>query len=219
MKKITLTLVALAALLSCEPKKSGNKDVLPAQDSTVVVEPTVTEDTVTVTENVLDENGNYVYNVGNLLDITLPDGTVLNVGENSTENKLFKFLSDNNFQVSSDKTQDWITLDRVYFSTGKSELTPTSQTQIDNIVALLKAYPNAAIKLGGYTDNAGSADINQPLSQKRAEAVMNAVVKAGINAERLSAEGYGQEHPICPANDTDECKAQNRRVDVRLIKK
>lgn len=48
---------------------------------------------------------------------------------------------------------------------------------------------------------------------------MNAVIGDGIAADRLSAEGYGPEHPVCPANDTDVCKAQNRRVDLRVVQK
>lgn len=237
MKKSILSISILSVFLlgfvRCTPNH-GNKDILPLDtdmDGGVhttddakehVFDQQPENDTVVVdatTAGELDENGNYIYNVGESVEITLPGGIVLNVGENSTENKLYQFLSDNNFEVSEDKSQGWITLDRVYFNTGNSELTPSSHQQLDNIVALMTAYPNAQVKLGGYTDNSGSQEVNQPLSQKRAESVKAMIEEHGIAADRVAAEGYGSEHPICPANDTKECMAKNRRVDIRLVKK
>ena len=74
------------------------------------------------------------------------------------------------------------------------------------------------LKIGGYTDNTGAAAANKTLSKKRADAVVAALVAAGGDKARLAAEGYGQEHPVCPANDTEECKAQNRRIDVNVAR-
>lgn len=167
----------------------------------------------------IDANGNYIYETGNLFDLNLPNGTKLNVGENSSENKFYKQLNDANFAISSDKTQGWITLDRVYFASGKSELTRTSDTQIKNIVEILKAFPNATIKVGGYTDNTGGNDVNMKVSGERAKTVADKIIAGGIDASRLESEGYGAQHFVCPANDTKECQAQNRRVDIRITKK
>lgn len=167
----------------------------------------------------IDANGNYIYETGNLFDLNLPNGVKLNVGENSSENKFYKQLNDANFAISSDKTQGWITLDRVYFASGKSELTRTSDTQIKNIVEILKAFPNATIKVGGYTDNTGGNDVNMKVSGERAKTVADKIIAGGIDASRLESEGYGAQHFVCPANDTKECQAQNRRVDIRITKK
>lgn len=167
----------------------------------------------------IDANGNYIYETGNLFDLNLPNGAKLNVGENSSENKFYKQLNDANFAISSDKTQGWITLDRVYFASGKSELTRTSDTQIKNIVEILKAFPNATIKVGGYTDNTGGNDVNMKVSGERAKTVADKIIAGGIDASRLESEGYGAQHFVCPANDTKECQAQNRRVDIRITKK
>ncbi|QIL75437.1 OmpA family protein [Hymenobacter sp. HDW8] len=165
-----------------------------------------------------EASGNYIYDTGANTDIKLPDGTVLNVGSNSFEARLYNFLNDPNQTVSDDKTQGWMSLDRVYFTTGKSALTAESQAQLKNAAAILKAFPNAAIKLGGYTDNKGKADMNLTLSADRANAARKAMMDNGIEAGRVAAEGYGQEHPIA-SNDTPEGRAQNRRVDVRVTKK
>jgi OmpA-OmpF porin, OOP family len=167
----------------------------------------------------LDAAGNWIYDLGEMLEIELPDGTKMKVGANSSEAKLFRFLSDPNFVVNEvDKTQGWISLDRVYFETGKDILTAESKAQLVNLAAIMKAYPNSAMKLGGYTDNTGDPAANLSLSETRAKAAMEAVKGMGIDASRLSAEGYGDMHPIT-SNDTDEGRAQNRRVDVRVTRK
>jgi K(+)-stimulated pyrophosphate-energized sodium pump len=167
----------------------------------------------------IDADGNYMYDLGENTSLKLPNGTLLNVGSLSSENKLFTFLSDANAKVSADKTQGWISLDRTYFVTGKAELTEKSKEQVANIANILKAYPNAKIKLGGYTDNTGALDINKKISADRANFVKSQLEKAGVAASNIVAEGYGPEHPICAANDTKECQAQNRRVDIRVTNK
>ena len=166
-----------------------------------------------------EASGNYIYDVGSPTELRLADGTTLTVGANSTESRLYQFLNDASQTVNdADKTQGWISLDRVYFETGKASLTAESQAQLRNIAAILKAFPNAAIKLGGYTDNVGQADRNLTLSADRANAARKAVMDNGIDAARVQAEGYGQEHPLA-SNDTPEGRAQNRRVDVRVTRK
>ncbi len=164
--------------------------------------------------------GNFIFNVGDNIKITLPDSahTVLEVGANSTEAKLYKFLTDASVEVNAeDKTQGWITCDRIYFETGKAALTADSKKQISNIAAILKAFPAAELKVGGYTDNTGSAEINEKLSADRAAAVKNAI--EGLGASNATAsEGYGPLHPIA-SNETAEGKALNRRTDLRVTKK
>jgi K(+)-stimulated pyrophosphate-energized sodium pump len=70
--------------------------------------------------------------------------------------------------------------------------------------------------VGGYTANQGKPDANKKLSDARAKAVVAQLKTMGIEAKRLDPEGYGQEHPVCAANDTDECRAKNRRISVRV---
>lgn len=162
-------------------------------------------------------SGNFIYNVGEEISLNLPDGSVLKVGKNSTEARLFNFLNDSNISVDEDKTKGWITCDRIYFATGGAALTNESQGQIERLAAILKAFPNAEIKVGGYTDNTGSAEINTKVSNERAAAVANSL-QAGSGRTSIPSEGYGPEHPIA-SNDTPEGRALNRRVDVRVTKK
>jgi K(+)-stimulated pyrophosphate-energized sodium pump len=144
----------------------------------------------------------------------LTSGVELNIPEFGIENKLLGF-------IKSDKAVDketWFDFDRLLFQTGSATLEPQSQEQLKNIAEILKSYPAVNMKLGGYTDNTGNAASNLKLSQDRANSVRVELEKMGISKDRLEAEGYGQAHPVA-SNDTEEGKAQNRRISIRVTKK
>ncbi|TAD82449.1 MAG: OmpA family protein [Bacteroidetes bacterium] len=164
----------------------------------------------------LDAAGNFIYSTGDTVSLKLPDGNLLKVGSKSTEARLVAFLMDEKVDTT-DKTKGWITCDRIYFETGKNGLTANSKQQIENIAAILKAFSTAQLKVGGYTDNSGSAEVNQKLSAERAKVVAEAVLAKGVK-NVVAHEGYGPEHPIA-SNETKEGQALNRRVDVRVAKK
>lgn len=164
----------------------------------------------------LNDAGDWVYDLGATIKKKLADGTEFEVGVNSVEYKLLEFIEDVNLPI--DKTT-WFTLDRIYFETGSSNLKAESKDQLDRLAAIMKAYPSVRLKIGGYTDNTGSDVVNMALSSERAEAAKAELINRGVAEERLEAEGYGPQHPVCPANDTPECRAKNRRVDVRVTAK
>jgi len=172
----------------------------------------------TKTSGEIDENGNYVSNVGKLELIKLQNGATMNVGVNSTEYKIYNTIENSKGKINSDdKTKGWITLDRVFFNNGSHTMLESSNKQLKNIALLLDAYPNLSVKIGGYTDNTGSEEFNKKLSLKRANEFANMLKSAGINDSRMKFEGYGSLHPICPTNKTKACKAQNRRIDLRFF--
>ena len=150
-----------------------------------------------------------------LTEREIPGGVVLNIPQDGIESRLVAFIEDKN--KVPDKTT-WFSFDRLHFETGSARIQPESQEQIDNIAKILKAYPQVNIKIGGYTDNVGQPASNLKLSQSRAEAVRNAIQQQGIDASRLAAEGYGEQHPVAD-NTTEEGRAQNRRIDVLVTKK
>ena len=76
----------------------------------------------------------------------------------------------------------------------------------------MKSYPDLSFSVEGHTDSDGSANLNQNLSEARAKAVMEQMIKMGIAASRLSFAGHGQTKPVAP-NNTSEGKAQNRKVE------
>lgn len=153
--------------------------------------------------------------LGAFFSTKLPDGTELNIPQNGIENKLITFLNDSSRPVD---TTTWFNFDRLLFDSNSATLQPSSQEQLNNIVAILKAYPNAQVKIGGYTDNTGDPAANQTLSENRAKNVMDAIVAGGIDPSRLQSNGYGDQYPVAD-NSTPEGRAQNRRIALLVTQK
>jgi len=162
--------------------------------------------------------GTYTYtppNLGNYVPRTLVDGTVITVPERGVENRLLAFIVDSSRPVD---TTTWFDFDRLLFDTGSATLRPESNAQLRDIAAILKAHPNVQVKIGGYTDNVGNPADNQTLSQERADSVRAQLVSMGIDGSRLTAEGYGEEHPVAD-NSTEAGRAMNRRISMLVIEK
>lgn len=106
-----------------------------------------------------------------------------------------------------------VNLDRVGFERGSSTLTPQSRRQVENLAAILRAYPRATVVVAGHTDNIGSEADNLALSRARAKSVARALTNAGVAADRVRAEGYGSQQPVAD-NSTEDGRSQNRRVTL-----
>ncbi len=214
MSKILLPLIALAALIALIYffSKGCNKDTVTTSMKDTVRK-TIPQTTPPKTDSV--KMPTEWAKLGKFNAVKLLDGTSINIPELGVENKLIGFIQDKTKLVDKDT---WFTFDRILFETGKSTLTTESMDQIKNMGAIMKAFPNVELKIGGYTDNTGNAATNKKLSQDRANTVMNEIVKLGIAPARLKAEGYGPEFPVAD-NSTDEGRQKNRRIDVRVSKK
>jgi len=153
--------------------------------------------------------------LGQFMQRTLPDFTELNIPSLGMENRLLDFIEDRSRPV--DKTT-WFDFDRLTFDTGKATLQDSSTEQLQNIAAILKAYPKVKVKIGGYTDNTGNKQANLRLAQDRATNVMHELVQRGVDASRLAAEGYGEEHAVGD-NATFEGRQKNRRIALRVTAK
>lgn len=103
----------------------------------------------------------------------------------------------------------------ILFDSGKSDLKPAAETNISQLAAIMKKYPENVLTIRGYTDDTGSDKINKPLSEKRAEAVKNSLVKDGIPAATVSSVGMGSANPI-EAGKTKDALAKNRRVEIEI---
>ncbi len=163
----------------------------------------------------LNADGDFVYDTGNITPVTLPNGQVINLGENSRMKYFAQGLAQNDRTLLDENR--WFTVENLYFVSGSSDLKPESQEAIENIFKIMEAYPNLKIKMGGYTDNTGNEDTNMRLSKLRADTAKLKLMELGIAADRIEAEGYGPQFPVCAEDDSDECKALNRRVDIRAL--
>lgn len=120
------------------------------------------------------------------------------------------------FQIKFDMPKIY-TLDNVYFDTGKSTLRPESYKEIDQLAEFLLQKKGMVIEIAGHTDNVGKPDANKKLSQDRADAVRNYLIKKGVKADRVQAKGYGDTSPIA-TNNSDAGKQRNRRTEVKVLK-
>ncbi len=109
-----------------------------------------------------------------------------------------------------------VTLNNVFFDVDKYELRPESKFELDKLVFLLKKFPFMKIEIGGHTDNTGDKAKNKTLSQNRAKAVKDYLVKEGIDGTRLNAVGYGDSKPVAD-NKTEEGRAKNRRTVFKVL--
>ena len=103
----------------------------------------------------------------------------------------------------------------VEFELATVDLTASSLEVLERAAAVLKRYPSVRVEIQGHTDNEDSSEHNQRLSQERADVVWAYLIGQGIDADRMTARGYGEDQPIA-TNDTAEGRARNRRVVFRL---
>lgn len=111
-----------------------------------------------------------------------------------------------------------VRLKNIYFDFDKTTLKPESFVELDKVVEFLKQNSSVEIEISGHTDDRGSDSYNLNLSQGRSEAVVDYVISQGIESYRLTARGYGESRPI-DTNDSDEGRANNRRVEFTVLKK
>lgn len=101
---------------------------------------------------------------------------------------------------------------KIRFESGRATIDPDSMGLLDQLIQTALRCPTAHIEVAGHTDSDGDNNTNMALSEKRAQAVADYLIKAGLPNDRLQAVGYGSSQPVA-ANDTDEGKAKNRRID------
>jgi outer membrane protein OmpA-like peptidoglycan-associated protein len=142
-----------------------------------------------------------------LVPLALPNGETVSLPRGSSTYELANYLA------GSEPTPRRFTLSPLNFEFGSTRLTPESLSTVQQLSAILTAYPTTAIRVESHTDNIGTPESNLDLSTSRSEAVKGQLASRGVDVSRVEVVGLGQQNPIA-TNDTAEGRAQNRRTDV-----
>ncbi|CVK16322.1 OmpA family protein [Apibacter mensalis] len=191
----------------------------PVNDSIQKTEPQPSnKDTVSVTNTT---NNQTDQKIKELLPITLPSGTVINAFPGGIEDQMVNFLQSDEYKnaTNEDLKNKWFDFDAINFEFGSgTKLTPESETQAKNIGIILKEFPDVKVKIGAYTDKKGNEQDNLKLSEERANTVKEIFVKNGFGDRVEGVEGYGSKFAKVDANASDEERAKDRRISLRLEK-
>ena len=147
------------------------------------------------------------------MGVSLPNGQKLDLPEGTFNYKFAKYLTD-----SSAKVNQTFTFDNLNFESNSPVLIAGSEKTVQDLAKIMTAYPRVQVKLTGYTDNTGDSLQNRRLSAKRAFTVRNLLVTNGISDVRIDFAGKGSSNPVA-SNSTETGKAQNRRIEVKVVKK
>ena len=224
--KFLLPLLILAAVVAGawyllkDGCKGAVDTVKAAADSTANKIGDATTAVVTAVKATVDSATGLVnYDLGAMGDLELPGGAKINCAANGFENTLVNFIKTGTIDTVN-KGANWFNLHDVQFVSGKTAYsTPKAMAQIKNVAAILKAYPNVVIKLGGNTDISGDAAANKALSQSRANQVMKDLVASGAAATSIKeASGYGSEFATAKLGDKPGM-AQDRKTTAKVASK
>lgn len=207
-----LLLIAAGYFLwkQCE-KKETTTTTTASDDSLNTVNDTMStqNDTTTMTTTKVDE------------DIDL-NGMALKGYKGGLEDQMITFLKSDGYKNASNDDalkEKWYDFDHVNFKIGSANaLEAGSEGQLQNLVAILKAYPDAKIKIGGYTDKTGDEAKNKKLSSDRAHFIKDWLGKQGVGAQVIAADGYGSEFAKVDASASNEERAVDRKMSVRFAK-
>jgi len=210
-----LLLIAAAYFLWKQCEKKETTTTTTAVDSSKIATDTATAvspaDTTgsTVTTSKVDEN----------IDL---NGTVLKGYKGVMEDQMITFLKSDGYKNAANDAalkDKWYDFDHVNFKIGSAnQLEAGSEGQLQNLVAILKAYPDSKIKIGGYTDKTGDEAKNVQLSTNRANFIKGWLDKQGVGSQVLGAEGYGSKFATVDAKASNEERAIDRKMSIRFAK-
>lgn len=194
-------------------KQCGKKEVtetVGTSDSTVVVSDSIAGDSLAAVSGVTKVDEDIDFN-----------GLKLKGYKGGLEDRIITFLKGDGYKNAADDAalkDIWYDFDHVNFKIGSATELESGKEQLDNLVTILKAYPDAKIKIGGYTDKTGNEADNKKLSQARADFIKKYLTDNGVGAQVVAAEGYGSEFATVPATASNEERAVDRKMAVRFTK-
>lgn len=186
-----------------------------AIDCEIILRNQSTSKTIT-TKAKTDENGEVAIYVrkGDIYDVTInPQGYAFyNTSLEITDNQ----DKEQKVELQPLKQDVKIKLNNITFETNSAELNLESYKELNNVVLLMNENPEIKVEISAHTDDVGSEDYNQKLSEKRAQSVVDYLILHDVDKTKLISQGYGESQPLV-ANNTEENKAKNRRVELKII--
>lgn len=214
MKKYIFAVAAMSFMVSCKKiQPGGNKNILKLEEG---VE-RYSDDHQGGAHS--EEAASHTTAHQNEVSVDL-NGVVLKGYKNGLEERMVSFLKSGKYALESEEALKsvWYDFDHVNFKVGSSSQLESGAEQIENLAKILKAYPEAKVKIGGYTDKTGNEEVNKKISQQRADFIKAQLEKAGVGAQVVSAEGYGSAFAKVAADASDEERASDRKMAVRFTK-
>lgn len=155
------------------------------------------------------------------LDLTLPDGQILNVLKGSMEEKMITFLNSDAYANATEKElQDkWFEFDQIDFKyDSTTELLEHSEAQLKNVMAIIKSYPQAKVIIAGFADKKGTEEVNLEVSKARAQTIANYFKQDGLDKQVVRVEGLGEKYATRSADAPDSERAKDRDIALRFVK-
>jgi OmpA-OmpF porin, OOP family len=144
-------------------------------------------------------------------------GTSQNIDLSKITNNKYLEIEGKDMTVKPVEVGVKVEMNNIFFEFGKAELKPESYPELNRIATFFKSNTKIVSEISGHTDNVGSDEVNNKLSQERADVVRKYLLTQGVPQEKLTAKGYGKNKPKV-ANDTPENQAINRRVEFEILK-
>lgn len=154
--------------------------------------------------------------------VTLPNGTALqNAQSGGVEDEIIKFLESDKYKNATDNElkNNWFDLDKIAFEFDRTDkIKEGYQDQLNNIIAILKNYPNTKVVVGGFADRKGTEDVNLEISEERAKYFQSLLEKAGLGSKIDNTKGFGDEYAKYLASAPDNVRAKDRHIALRFVK-
>jgi outer membrane protein OmpA-like peptidoglycan-associated protein/tetratricopeptide (TPR) repeat protein len=179
------------------------------------------ENSVVAATGISDSTGNYSIKVAQAKNYgveILAKGYLLYLDVVDLTTRTFNEVVVKNFLLDRVEVGAKVVLKNIYFEFGKATLKTESFIGLDNVVKLMENNETLRIEISGHTDNIGGLKANTKLSTDRAKAVADYLIKKGVNSSRVEYKGYAYNQPVAP-NNTENGRAQNRRVEFKVLSK
>lgn len=154
-------------------------------------------------------------------EVSLPNGTRLQAYRGGVEEDMVNYLNSDEYKNASenDLKEKWFQFDNIAFEfNSATELKPESQAQLNNIVAILKNYKDAKIRVAGFADKRGTEQANMQISKERAKTIESMLDKAGVGSQVVRTEGFGDEYAKHSADAPDSERMEDRDIALRFVK-